>query len=91
MPGALPRPSIHASYHVEGRHLFTVVRIHRFLYDARDGGKAELPVEKMFDGDLVGRVQDDWKGAAGTEGAVREVQARKAVACRGVKIQVPGV
>ena len=32
------------------------VRVHRFLYDARNGCKAELPVEKRLHGDFVGRI-----------------------------------
>ena len=32
------------------------MRIHGFLYDARDCRKAELPVEKVLDRDFIGRI-----------------------------------
>src|SRR5438552_16827736 len=90
MPGALPRPSIHLPYHVERRHFFDIMRIHRVLYDARDGCKAELPVQKIFNGNFIGRIKDDRQSPSGSKRAVREVQAWKPVAGRGLKVEMAG-
>src|SRR6266480_2409508 len=90
MPGALTGPSIHAPYHVEGCDAFDIMLVHRFLYDARNGHKAELSVEKIFDRDFVGGVQDNGQRAAGPKRAIRQIETREPVACRNVKFEPPG-
>src|SRR6267142_6187156 len=90
MPGALTGPSIHAPYHVQGGDVFDIMLIHRPLYDAWNGHKAELPVEKTFDRDFVGGVQDNGQRAAGPKRAICEIETREPVPCRSVKFEPPG-
>src|SRR6187455_1784675 len=87
MPGALPRPLIHASYHLYGRHSLYIVRVHRRLYDARDGCKAEFTVQKALHRNFIGRIEHHGQGAAGSQRPIGEIEAWEAVACRGVKIE----
>src|SRR5215468_7178638 len=87
MSGALPRPFIHAPYHLECGDILHVVRVHRLLNDARNRRKAELSVQKMFHGHFVGSIQHHGERAADAKSAVSEIETWKAITCRCVKIE----
>jgi hypothetical protein len=63
------------------------VGLHGYLYDARNGHKAELVIEKCANRDLVGSVQHHRRRAAGPERRIRQAEAGEAIVRRFEKFE----